>query len=77
MNQQTIGLSPKAIGGAAGGGIGWALSQIVLAVIPGKEDDILATAITILVTAAVGFVGAYLPKPGVVVAQGHGENGDL
>lgn len=63
---RTEGASPKAQGAAVGSGVGWALSQVALELLP-KASGTLAAAVTILVTAAVAYAGAWIPRPGVVV----------
>lgn len=77
MNQQTEGFSPKATGAGAGAVIGGALATVLCYVLPGDEPTEVVLAIGTLCSAVLAFVGAYLPKPGVVVLHGHGEDGEL
>lgn len=68
--QTTEGVSPKAVGGTAGAGLGGAVAVLVLYLWPEEQPTDVAIAVNTLASAVLAFVGSRIAPPGVVVKDG-------
>lgn len=52
----------KAIGAAAGGGLGGAITVLVVALVWHTNDPNIVISLNTVISSALGFLGAYLPQ---------------